>query len=81
MSNSESNDEAITLVTGASGFLASHIVQQLLQSGQKVRGSVRSLKNEEKIEPLRQLGNDARHPLDLVEADLLDKESWIKYDS
>ena len=79
MSNSGIDDEAITLVTGASGFLASHIVQQLLQDGHKVRGSVRSLKNQEKVEPLRQLSSDARHPLDLIEADLLDKESWIKY--
>ncbi len=29
------------LVTGASGFIASHIVQQLLESGYRVRGTVR----------------------------------------
>jgi len=29
------------LVTGASGFIASHIVQQLLEGGYRVRGTVR----------------------------------------
>ena len=73
--------EAITipqvLVTGASGFIATHIIQQLLTGGQvKVRGTVRSLKNEAKVKPLQDLVPDATYPLELVEADLLNEESW-----
>ena len=42
------------LVTGASGYIAKHIVLQLLQAGYQVRGSVRSLsRGEEIIEAVR----------------------------
>ena len=65
------------LVTGASGFIATHIIQQLLTGGQvKVRGTVRSLKNEAKVKPLQDLVPDATYPLELVETDLLNEESW-----
>ena len=66
------------LVTGASGFIASHIVQQLQKAGYKVRGTVRSLKNEEKVKPLRELCPDAKYPLELVEADLTKSEGWVE---
>lgn len=68
------------LVTGASGFLASHVVQQLLENGEyMVRGTVRSFANEKKVAPLRKLKPEsAKYDLELVEADLLDKESWIE---
>ena len=70
-------DVPLVLVTGASGFIATHIVQQLLVKGKvKVRGTVRSLKNEEKIKPLQEMVPDATYPLELVEADLMNEESW-----
>lgn len=68
------------LVTGASGFLAMHIVKQLLESDQEyiVRGSVRSLANEQKLKPLRALcPENSNQQLELVEADLTKRESWI----
>ena len=37
------------LVTGASGYVATHCVKQLLLAGYRVRGSVRSRKNERKV--------------------------------
>ena len=37
------------LVTGASGYIATHIVKLLLERGYIVRGTVRSLQNEEKV--------------------------------
>ncbi|CAH1782169.1 unnamed protein product, partial [Owenia fusiformis] len=64
------------LVTGASGFIASHIIKQLQTSGYRVRGTVRSLENEAKIKPLKELCPDAEHQLELVEADLLKPETW-----
>ena len=69
----------LVLVTGASGFVASHVIQQLLRSGEfVVRGSVRNVNNEQKIKPLQELCPEAKYPLQLVQADLLDSESWIR---
>ncbi|XP_078380812.1 uncharacterized protein LOC144663671 isoform X2 [Oculina patagonica] len=67
------------LVTGASGFLAMHVVKQLLDSGEYiVRGTVRSLANEQKVKPLKMLSpENAKYPLELAEADLTKKESWV----
>lgn len=64
------------LVTGGSGFVASHLVEALLARGHTVRATVRSLANSAKVEPLRQLGQ--RHPgtLELSEADLLQPGSF-----
>jgi nucleoside-diphosphate-sugar epimerase len=44
------------LVTGGSGFVATHLVSQLLDRGYTVRVSVRSLASAAKVEPLRRLG-------------------------
>lgn len=65
------------LVTGASGYVAAHCVQQLLSRGFTVRGTVRSLQNAVKVDPLRELA--APFPggrLQLVEADLTDEHCW-----
>ncbi len=58
------------LVTGATGFIASRIIEQLLQKGHHVRGTVRSLGKERELVPLRMLPH-AEARLELVEADLL----------
>ncbi len=58
------------LVTGASGFIASRIVERLLASGHRVRGSVRSLKKERELSALRGLPGAAER-LELFEAELL----------
>uniref|UniRef100_A0A915CL31 3-beta hydroxysteroid dehydrogenase/isomerase domain-containing protein n=1 Tax=Ditylenchus dipsaci TaxID=166011 RepID=A0A915CL31_9BILA len=64
------------LVTGASGYVALHCVKQLLDAGYFVRGTVRSLKNAAKVDPLRKMeGADER--LELVEADLVENvKQW-----
>ena len=67
----------LVLVTGASGFIAAHVVQQLQLAGYRVRGTVRNLDNEQKVKPLREICPDAAYPLELVEADLLKPESWV----
>ena len=40
------------LVTGASGFIAKHIVRELLEQGFDVRGSVRSEKRADELRAL-----------------------------
>ncbi|MBM3162493.1 MAG: aldehyde reductase [Chlorobi bacterium] len=60
-------------VTGASGFIASHIISQLLAKGYRVRGTVR--KNPRQYDFLMNLPGAARN-LELLEADLLRKESF-----
>ncbi|KAK6739581.1 hypothetical protein RB195_008216 [Necator americanus] len=71
---SSKNSDVLVLVTGASGYIASHCVKLLLNEGYRVRGTVRSLKNEKKVTPVRQLQQDDR--LELVEADLLKPDNW-----
>ncbi len=47
------------LVTGASGFIALHCIDQLLAQGHEVRGTVRSLSRKDEIEAaLGRLGQD-----------------------
>jgi nucleoside-diphosphate-sugar epimerase len=58
-------------VTGATGFLATHLIQQLLAAGHCVRGTVRSLAaNPEVLAALRGFDGAAER-LALFEADLL----------
>lgn len=64
------------LVTGASGYIAGHVIKLLQEEGYSVRGTVRSLKNEAKIKHLHNLCPGAKHPLELVEADLDVESSW-----
>lgn len=48
----------------------------LLEEGYKVRGTVRSLANEKKVQPLRELCPQAAKNLELVEADLTSLKGW-----
>ncbi|XP_076330726.1 uncharacterized protein LOC143236335 [Tachypleus tridentatus] len=66
------------LVTGASGYIALHIVNLLLKEGYRVRGTVRDLYNQAKINPLKDLSLHSRYPLELVEADLIKDYGWEK---
>lgn len=63
------------LVTGASGFIAAHIVRELLERGYRVRGSVRGNLSEPRYDTLREL-RGARERLTLHAADLSDEEPW-----
>lgn len=59
------------LVTGGTGFVASHLVDALLDDGHTVRASVRDLSRTDKVEPLRRLADGKPGTLELFEADLL----------
>ncbi|XP_065840424.1 uncharacterized protein [Oscarella lobularis] len=63
----------IVLVTGASGFIATHVVSILLaEKKYRVRGTVRDANNEKSTKPLK----DAFPELELVSADLNKDDGW-----
>jgi uncharacterized protein YbjT (DUF2867 family) len=65
------------LVTGASGYIALHVVDQLLEGGWTVHATVRSLQNTHKVQPLHDLSAKYPGKLQLFEADLLVPGSFL----
>ena len=64
------------LVTGGSGFVASHLILQLLEAGATVHTTVRSLRNAAKIRPLADMVALYPGRLHLFEADLVKEGSF-----
>ncbi|TPX05016.1 NAD-dependent epimerase/dehydratase family protein, partial [Schumannella luteola] len=65
------------LVTGGSGFIAGHVILQLLDAGYRVRATVRSLAKEPAVrEVLTDAGMTRGDALEFVAADLLDDAGW-----
>ena len=60
------------LVTGAAGFIGSHVVRELLEQGFSVRGTVRNPTNAEFLKDL-----PGAERLDIVQMDLLQPESVV----
>ena len=66
----------LVLVTGISGFIASHVTSKLLEQGYSVRGTVRNKKKGQRIvEALASNGSDTSK-LELVETDLSQDTGW-----
>lgn len=81
MTQSIKQKDSKVLVTGVSGYIGAHVAQQLLLHGYHVRGSVRSISDEAKINKLRQqitegLPVEGLPTLEFVEADLLKEDTW-----
>ncbi|HKI87819.1 MAG TPA: aldehyde reductase [Draconibacterium sp.] len=66
------------LVTGATGYLASWVVKQLLDEGLTVHGTVRNKANTKKYEHLLDLAAKSNGSLEIFEADLLNEGSFEK---
>ncbi|KAK1855632.1 cinnamyl-alcohol dehydrogenase-like protein [Colletotrichum chrysophilum] len=64
------------LVTGGSGFIAQHLVNELLSQGIRVNATVRSLRNAQKVASLKGLQGKHAGRLQLFEADLLKPGSF-----
>lgn len=62
-------------ITGASGFIASYLIRELLDCGYNVRGTVRGLTEGNKYEYLTSLPGAAER-LELVQAELLTEGSY-----
>lgn len=67
---------ATVLVSGGSGYLASHIIQQLLNGGHTVHTTVRDLSNKQKYAHLIEIADRAPGKLKVFEADLLKPGSF-----
>ena len=71
--------EDLVLVTGGSGFLATHCIDQLLRAGYNVRTTVRSLQREPDVrEMLKTAGTPRQEALTFGEADLLADKGWAE---
>jgi nucleoside-diphosphate-sugar epimerase len=67
----------LVLVTGGSGFIASHTILQLLDAGHRVRTTVRDLKREPEVRAmLKQGGVQAGDRLSFLAADLQNDAGW-----
>jgi nucleoside-diphosphate-sugar epimerase len=67
------------LVTGGSGFIASHVIIRLLEAGHRVRTTVRDPKREPEVRALlKQGGADPGEHLSFAQADLLDDTGWAE---
>ncbi|HYP31513.1 MAG TPA: aldehyde reductase [Burkholderiaceae bacterium] len=67
----------LVLVTGGSGFIATHCIAQLLATGHRVRATVRSLAREPEVRAtLKSAGADAGDRLAFCAADLTADAGW-----
>ena len=67
---------AHVLVTGASGFVAQHLILQLLARGHSVRGTLRSLKRADEVRSVLAKFDPRAKDIAFVEADLSSDAGW-----
>lgn len=65
----------VVLVTGASGYIGSHIVANLLSKGKVVRATVRDASDPERVGHLKNMEIAKGGSLEIIEMNLLDSES------
>lgn len=67
---------SLAVVTGATGYVSSWVVYELLTRGVTVRASVRDPSNRDKTDHLRKLASEFPGALEIFAADLLDDGSF-----
>jgi nucleoside-diphosphate-sugar epimerase len=66
-------------VTGASGFIAQHVILCLLEAGYRVRGTLRSLGRADEVRAvIAAHADDPGDRLELVAADLMKDDGWAE---
>jgi nucleoside-diphosphate-sugar epimerase len=71
------NKEKMVLVTGGTGFVASHCILQLLQNGYKVKATIRSISKKDKVITMLENGGiTSFENISFIEADLMDDKNW-----
>jgi nucleoside-diphosphate-sugar epimerase len=71
--------EDLVLVTGGSGFVGAHCIDQLLRAGYRVRTTVRSLKREADVRAMLNVaGSPRQDALSFVAADLSADAGWTE---
>ena len=74
----EGQQQPLVTITGISGYLGAQVCKHFLENGAfRVRGTVRSVSNPAKIDPLKEAFGDDFDKLELKEADLLDEASML----
>ena len=69
-------DKPLVLITGITGYVGSQTLNTFIKDGSfRLRGTVRSLTNAKKIDPLKEFFGEQWSQVELVEADLLNEES------
>jgi len=66
------------LVTGASGFVAQHLILQLLAKGYEVRGTLRSMKRADEVRSVLSQHDPRAKDIAFVEADLASDAGWAE---
>lgn len=66
------------LVTGASGFLAQHLILQLLAKGYLVRGTLRAMKRADEVRGVLAAFDPRAKDIEFVEADLGADAGWAE---
>jgi len=79
MEPSSTDSQPIVLITGITGYLGSYVCLEFLNKAKnyRVRGTVRDSKNESKLAPLKSAFGVLYNSLEIVEADLNNKQSLI----
>ena len=69
---------ARVLVTGASGFIAQHVILQLLAKGYQVRGTLRSMTRADEVRAVLAKHDPAASAMEFVEANLDADAGWTE---